>query len=359
MSAWLRVAAQPVKMRWRLLRVVRHRVRGQVDIVASMFEVEELLHQPSRGRARLFVTPAYHVQREAERAALAHIELHQAARVQVPLHELHRHIAPADAAAQQRMLGAEVAQAPVAQRHHAEVLSLGQRAAVGEHQLGVLAQHGARDLALDLRQRMVGRGDRHHGYISAALALDGVRRARHPAADADLASVFHHQLGDRAQRLGAQPHRYGGEFLLECVQDAHQFAGRKHHIDHQRDFRFQPRRQRLGPRPHAIDLERHGAGVRQQRLAGLGEHRLALAAVEQLDIQLFFQIGYGVADHRLGAVQRPRRVGETAVVDDGDKHAELVEGGEAGVAHGASPYIYNIDRYHLNLACFLDTKPVL
>jgi hypothetical protein len=35
----------------------------------------------------------------------------------------------------------------------------------------------------------------------------------------------------------------------------------------------------------------------------------------------------------LRAVQRPRRMREAAMVDDGDEYAQLVEGGMAGISH--------------------------
>ena len=234
------------------------------------------------------------------------------------------------------MLGTEVAQAPVAQSQHAEILALRQVAAVAEHQLHVFARHVGGDRPCQLRQRVAGRGHGNQAHVTDGQALEDAGRGRHPATEADVAAAIHHQLRHGAHGFDAQAQGDGGKLRLERLQNAHQHAGGEHHVDHHRHFRLQSAGQRLGARAHAIDLQGHGARIGQQGLARVRQGGLALAAVEQHHIQLFFQVGDGVADHRLRAVQLARRMGEAARVDDGDKHAQLVERRLARFSHGNS-----------------------
>ena len=65
-------------------------------------------------------------------------DAHQRAARQVLLDHMQGHVAPAQAGAQEGVLGAEIGQAPHARRQHAEVAAPGQARAVGEHQLHVV-----------------------------------------------------------------------------------------------------------------------------------------------------------------------------------------------------------------------------
>jgi hypothetical protein len=117
---------------------------------------------------------------------------------------------------------------------------------------------------------------------------------------------------------------------------------------------LQAHAERLGARTHAVDFAGHRARIGQQGFTGFGQGRLARTAVEQGDIQLLLEVGNGVADDRLGAVQGARRMGEAAMVDDRDKDAQLVESGKAGISH-----IKKIDNFYRYKTYFIDNKPVL
>jgi hypothetical protein len=53
---------------------------------------------------------------------------------------------------------------------------------------------------------------------------------------------------------------------------------------------------------------------------------VAVAAVEQRMAEMRFEIGHGLADHRLGAMQLPAGRGKAAGIGSGDEGSQLVDG---------------------------------
>ncbi len=90
---------------------------------------------------------------------------------------------------------------------------------------------------------------------------------------------------------------------------------------------------------------RHGARIGQQQYAGLGQYRVASLAREQGNAYLPFQIGDGLADNRLRAVETPPGRRKTAFIRGGDKNAQLVEG--YPIQH-VYPLIHLQIRYYLS-----------
>ena len=96
-------------------------------------------------------------------------------------------------------------------------------------------------------------------------------------------------------------------------------------------------------RLHRAEAEGDGAGIGKQQFSGFGQHRVTRGAVEQRDAHLAFQVGDGLADDRLRAVQTPSRRGKAAFLGGGDEHTELVQGD--AVEHWA---VHRLFRWYLS-----------
>ncbi|MNN93456.1 hypothetical protein D3C81_2119080 [compost metagenome] len=69
----------------------------------------------------------------------------------------------------------------------------------------------------------------------------------------------------------------------------------------------------------------HGFGLHQQFMAAGGEGRAAVAAVEQVDAKVGFEVGNRRADGRLGLAQLAPGCGERSAFDHLDEHQQLIE----------------------------------
>src|SRR5438128_12388370 len=78
-----------------------------------------------------------------------------------------------------------------------------------------------------------------------------------------------------------------------------------HHIDDEREFRFEPFAQSLAPRLQAVHVIGNGARILQQRAPILGENRVPCTPIEQRHTELDFQIGERLTDDGLRAPQLP------------------------------------------------------
>ena len=114
-----------------------------------------------------------------------------------------------------------------------------------------------------------------------------------------------------------------------------ELAHRKHHIDREREFRFESFAQGLRPGFEAI----HPIGDRtcflQQRAPTLRERRIARAAIEQCHAKLPFEIRQGLTDDGLRTSKLAARGGKAALLSGGDEGAKLIQG--YTVEHDLSP----------------------
>ena len=109
----------------RIFQISRRRFetrRPARSAVSTPCAVDEPLHQPSPGRTRRGTRRVEEMHRECAAAPVRQVQPHQASRLQVRPHHGRRHVAPADAAEQQGMLGAEIAEAPRLVGEDAEIL---------------------------------------------------------------------------------------------------------------------------------------------------------------------------------------------------------------------------------------------
>ena len=181
------------------------------------------------------------------------------------------HVAPAQPGQQQRVLGAQVAQPPGAQRQHAEVLPLGQRGAIGQHQLHLLARHRAGDRR---GARWGGRAGRAPGmcrrrhrdqpHLADPLPFQRVRhgppssRSRQ-AGRSRPARAARRRPGPRCAAAGP---RSGTRRRSRSARD--QACGREHHVDRQAQLRLQPAAQRGGAGAQLVHQPADAAGIGDQ-----------------------------------------------------------------------------------------------
>ena len=105
-----------------------------------------------------------------------------------------------------------------------------------------------------------------------------------------------------------------------------QRIGREYLIDRQRHFRFQPRRHALGDLFQCRGVLDQLARPAQQHLARIGEPHLASDRLENRHPKLRFELVHGVIERRGALVNRLRRTGKAAVIDDRCKHLPLSQG---------------------------------
>src|SRR5688572_15471954 len=103
-------------------------------------------------------------------------------------------MAPAESRTKERMLGAQVCQAPCKRREDSVRLAVRERGAVRENQLHMLPQFALADEALMAGQGMCGTGDGHHRHIDDLLRLHRIWHRGHGADDAQAASALQHWL---------------------------------------------------------------------------------------------------------------------------------------------------------------------
>ncbi|MDT4817930.1 hypothetical protein FQZ97_510150 [compost metagenome] len=166
------------------------------------------------------------------------------------------------------------------------------------------------------------RGVRHVGRV---VVLGG----HQPQVRAALLHQRHHVLVFRDQAFEAQGRialvdlaEHGVEgFRLERIGQHHGQPG------------LQAFGQLAGAAVQAIVGREHLQGLPQQDPARLGQRRLPLAAVEQRDVQVHFQVGDGFADGGLAFSQLAGGRGEGAFRSDLGESRQ----GFQGVAHGWRP----------------------
>ncbi len=224
------------------------------------------------------------------------------------------------------MLRPEIGEPPRLGAQHVELLAARQIRAIRQHELDVGSRLCHRNLALPTRQRMTRRRDREHPDAADRLLVEIVHRPRHGSTGADRAGPVEDEPGDRSQSLDIKPEIDGRKGGPKCNQSRNEPRSREHHIDRHGEFGFEPGQEARGLGAQPIDAKRHLSGFGQQGLSGLGQRGFATAAVEEPEpTELSLEIGDRVADDRLSAVEAASRSRKAALVNHGEKHAELVE----------------------------------
>ena len=230
------------------------------------------------------------------------------------------------------MLGTEIGQPPGLRGDDAEILAAGQRRAVGQHQLHMLAQDRRGESSLAARQRMPIRGNGNQLHHADRALFERIHAPRQRAADTHARHAIEHELRHRAQRLDIKAKANCGEFGAEGIERLDQHAGRQHDIDSDGDLRLQAADQSTGAGEQPIHALRDPARIGEDRAAGFGQFGPAgRLALEQGEAELAFEIGDGVADHRGGTAQSPGSTGETAGFSDCQEGLEMVEAGRTRI----------------------------
>ena len=162
----------------------------------------------------------------------------------------------------------------------------------------------------------------------------GIERPRDGQPD----PAFIEQLGDGAERFDMEAEANGREFGLEGGERRNEARRRQHDIDGEADFGLQPLEQAGDAGAQPIHAAGKAPGFGEHHLAGFGQFGApGAAAAEQRQAELRLQIVDGVADRRGGAAEATAGGGKAAGFDDGDKDAELVEAGGAGLDISDNP----------------------
>jgi len=172
---------------------------------------------------------------------------------------------------------------------------------------------------------MPGRGDENHLHAEEALPdkLGSLERQR--THDPQSAPAREDSLRHAPERLHVQPERRCRKRGAEGSSGSCERAHGKHDIDDDRQFRFEARGHAFRARFQAIGHPCNGASVREQDTALFGQFGIAPGALEQRQAELGFEIGDGLAHHRLRAAKTPARSRETAFLRGGDEGPQLVE----------------------------------
>lgn len=96
-------------------------------------------------------------------------------------------------------------------------------------------------------------------------------------------------------------------------------------VDGQGQARLDTGGQLAGDGLQALALGQQNTGLLADAHARLGQHRIAAATIEQLEPQIYLQIGDGGADHRLRLAQLARRRRKGACLCGDQQRLELFQ----------------------------------
>ena len=250
------------------------------------------------------------------------------------LHQMQRHVAPAEAAQQELQPGVHVGEAPDLVADHPDRPARLLRD-VGQHELHMFRQHIARQGPLHRGQGVCAAHHRHHGHVGQELALqihgpgddggiDGQVRPPVPEIAFGRADPFRQQPDLELRELQAhRPHR------------GHDGVQRQELVHRHGQLRFQPRGDAGRPLPQRRRAVEQPPRIGDHHAPRLGGARLLLGAVEKGQAQRALQRLDGLADRRLHALQPARGGREAARIRHRHQHAELVQG--QGIEHGPTP----------------------
>ena len=231
----------------------------------------------------------------------------------------------------------EVGEAPLPMADDAGTEAGAHRRAVGQHQLHLPLQHGARQRRLFARQRMA-RGhhrhgrDGHHEFRLAVFRHDRVRRIERDARRA----VAQPLLGP-AQRFRVDGHRQQRKARLQVLERVGQHMHREHAFHRQRQLRLQLSRDALGARLERLGTAQQVARIVEHHAAGIVELRHLAGAVEERHAEAHFERLDGLADRRLDPPEPARGGRETAGFRHRFECPELVE--RHGIEHVPSLHL--------------------
>ena len=294
--------------------------------------LDELLQQPGGGRTGRGIAAINRRQAIGGAGKIRHGESHQRARSEIGLDHGERHVAPADALAQQGVFRAEIGETPGSPAHDAEVAPLRQRRAVGQHQLDVVAPRAGRR----------GLPARASGWSGAATGINSTD----PTATRSISS-FSAASGpltpSTARRSSTRPvtapsastdsrNGHGRKFFAEVRSTSPSRAMGSMTSTARRTSDSSPSSMPLTLARNPSTPCRDGPRFRQHGPSRFGQARAPGGfTVEQFDAELGFQIGDAIADDRGRAIELAARGGETAVLDDRQKDLELIESGDAWI----------------------------
>ena len=101
---------------------------------------------------------------------------------------------------------------------------------------------------------------------------------------------------------------------------------RKHGIEHDGQFGFEPAGETFREIAEGVGLFGDPPRPEQERASRLGQGRAVSGAIEQRHVDLRFELLNPIGHRGLGAVQLLRRFRETALINDSEEDVDLVEG---------------------------------
>jgi len=189
----------------------------------------------------------------------------------------------------------------------------------------MLCQAALRHDAANSRERMMRRDDRREGHFHQRLALDVFRDDRQGTDNSDAAAAVQHGLHHGTQGLDIEQQRRTGIGLVEEPDRLRKRGHRVHHVDHRRELGLEAFGHGAGARLEAVHAVEHGFRLDQQRLSLTSELRIFLRPVEELDLELRFEVRNGLTHQRLRAAQLAPGGGKAAGFRRGDEYPQLVE----------------------------------
>ncbi len=138
--------------------------------------------------------------------------------------------------------------------------------------------------------------------------------------------VLEHRPHHRAQRLHVEPQWRVGKRIAELVNGSRQRGHWIHDVHYDRQLGLKPLRNGSRLRLEIVHSADNEACLCKQRSALLGQARIAAAPVEQLHIDLFFEVCKCLAHDGLRPAQPSAGGGEAAFVCCGNEGVQLIQG---------------------------------
>ena len=293
-----------------------------------------MLDQPASRLARRALAPVHHGKGHAEPVPLLGMQALERAAAQMRLHQMQRHVAPAEAAQQEFQPGVHVGEAPDVVADHAD-RPAGLLRNIGQDELHVLRQHVARQGPLHRGQGMGAAHHRHHGHVGQELAL----QIRDPGNDGGIDGQMRPPVPEiafrRADPFRQQPDLELRELQPQRAQRRHDGVQRQELVHRHGQLRLQPRGDAGCPFPQCRRAVEQPPRIGDHHPPRLGRVGLLPGPVEEGQAQRAFQRLDGLADRRLHALQPARGGREAARIRHRHQHAELVQG--QGIEHGPTP----------------------
>jgi len=179
------------------------------------------LNHPGSRKARRPVGAINRLQVIEAAGPIRKIQTLQARGGEVIANDRFGHIAPADAGQQQGVLGAQIRQTPRLGAEHTKIVALGERRAIGEHQLRMVSRGSGRVRRTE-RQRVARCRDRYQLHTADLDPLKSRNVAMARLADTDMGNAGMYELGHRAKSFDMQPQGNGRKCRVERLHRVNQ-----------------------------------------------------------------------------------------------------------------------------------------